>query len=448
MSDTATLIAELKIRHPLAKWLQDDGHVLRRHSAGRWLTLCPFHAEKTPSFHIWEADHHYHCYGCGQHGDLLDYLMEKRGLTKSEAINALLTDSPDLRRGDYTPTPRPVAVPVVLEALTPQRIHSWQQKCDQLASDTREIQRLADWRGFSLDTIIGAAKAGLMAKWSYFGAPREAFIVQAPTHALTGHESEGSALQPISIHCRLGPHTQGNDTAKPSWRFDPSGTRAWPFFWGNPIGARWIFFVEGQWDAMAIADICGWHWPAAMPPGCCIIGLRGAQSWRLFLDPKIGIPIDPKASAIAIGDADTAGTKWYEPDGFLDQLEPRLTRLVTLLPTSPGCKDVNDLIKSGRLTGADFLEQIRPRLQAPKLPDAPPMTLIQWCKLAAYAESPISITARQILSHDGRPRGRRSPGYWRTYWRSLRLTDQEWADHLHLLDQWQQGHAPPTAATR
>ena len=444
MSDTAQLIAELKLRHPLLTWLQKDGLVLRRHSTGRWMACCPFHVEKTPSFHVWESDHHYHCYGCGVHGDLLDYLTHSRGMSKAETIAALLVDSPDLRSGDFKPTPKAAPAPQLIEALKPQRQLAWQTACEALATDQREIQRLADWRGFSPDTIIGAAQARLMARWQYFGESREAFLVQAPTHALTGHETGGTDLVPISIHCRLAPNSQGNPHSKPSWRFDPTGTRAWPFFWGNPVGAKWIFFTEGQWDAMAIADICGWHWPTSMPPGVCIIGLRGAQSWRLMLDPTIGIPIDPAACAIAIGDADTAGTKWYEEDGFLDILSPRLSRLVTLLPTAPGCKDLNDLIKAGHLTGTDFLAQIRPRLTTPTRPDTPPLAFLKWCRIAALTSGTIGMTARLILMDPSHPKGRRSPGYWRTYWRTLNLADQIHADHLHLMEQWQQGLPPPT----
>src|SRR5690606_7999973 len=37
--------------------------------------LCPFHEEKTPSFVINRGDHHYHCFGCGAHGDAIQLPM-------------------------------------------------------------------------------------------------------------------------------------------------------------------------------------------------------------------------------------------------------------------------------------------------------------------------------------------------------------------------------------
>ena len=40
-----------------------------------WKGRCPFHAEKTPSFHVYE-DGHYHCFGCNQHGTVFDFIMQ------------------------------------------------------------------------------------------------------------------------------------------------------------------------------------------------------------------------------------------------------------------------------------------------------------------------------------------------------------------------------------
>lgn len=49
--------------------------------------LCPFHKEDTPSFRVY-ADH-YHCYGCGAHGNAFEFLMERQGLSFPEAVRAL-----------------------------------------------------------------------------------------------------------------------------------------------------------------------------------------------------------------------------------------------------------------------------------------------------------------------------------------------------------------------
>jgi DNA primase len=51
--------------------------------------LCPFHKEKTPSFHVSEERGFYHCFGCGVSGDVFRFVMETEGLSFIEAIRRL-----------------------------------------------------------------------------------------------------------------------------------------------------------------------------------------------------------------------------------------------------------------------------------------------------------------------------------------------------------------------
>jgi DNA primase len=51
--------------------------------------LCPFHEEKTPSFVINRGDHHYHCFGCGAHGDAIQFLMTHLKMSFAEAVESL-----------------------------------------------------------------------------------------------------------------------------------------------------------------------------------------------------------------------------------------------------------------------------------------------------------------------------------------------------------------------
>ena len=52
---------------------------------------CPFHKEKTPSFYVYED--HYHCFGCGAHGSIIDFVMETEGLEFREAIQRLASEA-------------------------------------------------------------------------------------------------------------------------------------------------------------------------------------------------------------------------------------------------------------------------------------------------------------------------------------------------------------------
>ena len=55
----------------------------------RFQGLCPFHKEKTPSFHVNPDAGVYHCFGCKESGDVFTFLMRADGYTFHEAVRAL-----------------------------------------------------------------------------------------------------------------------------------------------------------------------------------------------------------------------------------------------------------------------------------------------------------------------------------------------------------------------
>jgi DNA primase len=78
---------EFKARLPLVEIVSRHVRLTRR---GRELTgLCPFHREKTPSFTVSEGKGFYHCFGCGQHGNAIDFVMAVEGLDFGGAIRRL-----------------------------------------------------------------------------------------------------------------------------------------------------------------------------------------------------------------------------------------------------------------------------------------------------------------------------------------------------------------------
>ena len=50
---------------------------------------CPFHGEKTPSFHIIPATQVWHCFGCDEGGDVFTYIMKRENLSFPESIRYL-----------------------------------------------------------------------------------------------------------------------------------------------------------------------------------------------------------------------------------------------------------------------------------------------------------------------------------------------------------------------
>lgn len=52
---------------------------------------CPFHSERTPSFFVNEQVQRFKCYGCGEHGDVFEFLQKYEGMTFHEALEYLAT---------------------------------------------------------------------------------------------------------------------------------------------------------------------------------------------------------------------------------------------------------------------------------------------------------------------------------------------------------------------
>lgn len=67
------------------------GRVVTLRTAGnaRFKGLCPFHSEKTPSFHVSADKGYYKCFGCGKAGDIINFVMETEGLQFTESVEAL-----------------------------------------------------------------------------------------------------------------------------------------------------------------------------------------------------------------------------------------------------------------------------------------------------------------------------------------------------------------------
>jgi DNA primase len=91
---------ELRARTPLSAVI---GRRVRLARSGRqWKGCCPFHGEKTPSFYVY--DDHYHCFGCGAHGDAIGFVMQSQGAAFMEAVEQLASEA-----GLEVPKPSPEA---------------------------------------------------------------------------------------------------------------------------------------------------------------------------------------------------------------------------------------------------------------------------------------------------------------------------------------------------
>ena len=73
-------LQRLRERIDLGEVLSD--HLELKRSGSTYKALCPFHEEKTPSFMLQRGDTHYHCFGCGAHGDAIQFLIDQ-GILKN-----------------------------------------------------------------------------------------------------------------------------------------------------------------------------------------------------------------------------------------------------------------------------------------------------------------------------------------------------------------------------
>jgi DNA primase len=87
MKFSESFIATLRQRVSLAVYVAKHMRLLRK---GRMLMgLCPFHAEKTPSFSVNESRGTYHCFGCGARGDIIDFVRQHTHTSFAEAVMIL-----------------------------------------------------------------------------------------------------------------------------------------------------------------------------------------------------------------------------------------------------------------------------------------------------------------------------------------------------------------------
>ncbi|MFS8370302.1 DNA primase [Acetobacter indonesiensis] len=114
---------ELRARTPLASVIGRRVKLVR--SGRNWKGCCPFHGEKTPSFYVY--DDHFHCFGCGVHGDVISFVMQMEGKNFPEAVEELATSAGMEVPKDTRRTHEEVAHSQSLEDVLAQTQSVWSQ---------------------------------------------------------------------------------------------------------------------------------------------------------------------------------------------------------------------------------------------------------------------------------------------------------------------------------
>jgi DNA primase len=82
-------VEQVKNQIDIVRVVGDYVRLKKQGSGERFVGLCPFHTEKTPSFSVHAGHGFYKCFGCGAGGDAIKFVMEMEGFTFMEAVKAI-----------------------------------------------------------------------------------------------------------------------------------------------------------------------------------------------------------------------------------------------------------------------------------------------------------------------------------------------------------------------
>ena len=102
------------------------------------MALCPFHNDRNPSLYV--ADDHYHCFACGEHGDVIDFVSKLFQLSLYDAARKLMADfhlSPDK-------PPSAAALHAKRIRTEAQQLKANERLCFSILSDYARVLR--DWK--------------------------------------------------------------------------------------------------------------------------------------------------------------------------------------------------------------------------------------------------------------------------------------------------------------
>ena len=158
------------------------GRTTRLQKAGReYKACCPFHEEKTPSFHVNDEKGFYHCFGCGAHGDAIRWMTDHQGLAFMDAVKDLAAEA-----GLDVPAPDPRMAKAAEKRDTLHDVMAAAQAwfvASLAAPEGAEARAYLATRGFDAHTVqrfgFGFAPEGRQALKSALSQFPEAMLIEA-----------------------------------------------------------------------------------------------------------------------------------------------------------------------------------------------------------------------------------------------------------------------------
>ena len=88
-------LEKLKMEVSLLELAKRQGYEVKKQGKD-YALCCPFHDDKTPSMMISPAKNVFNCFGCGESGTVVDWVMKTQGLSFRHAVEVLAADNPSL----------------------------------------------------------------------------------------------------------------------------------------------------------------------------------------------------------------------------------------------------------------------------------------------------------------------------------------------------------------
>jgi hypothetical protein len=422
---------EIKDRVSLRDLLERDNVAVRKAGASL-VACCPIHNESTPSFHLHEeaGGDWFKCFGCDAKGDIFEYWQLTRKSTFREALEnlAAIAGLGGALSDSAKPLPKrevrveEAAVEVV--PLDESAWLKWERAAAELYTDQDEVERWAVWRGLRPGVMAWAGRQMLCGRVMMYGEWREAFLIR---------DVREGAVRNMGFHVRLAPRKEGE---KASWRYSnrwaagerlecetSRGLGAWPFVVlpeGGIAEARYVFCCEGQWDALALIDVMGWE--AKWPGQVAVFGMRGATSWKKFLE----YDLRKDAVAFLLADNDAAGRGWFVGDGnFSEELKKRVKAIHGYWPA--GGKDLNDEVRGLDEAGREiFRANLRKRIAKQKGKVKVKPTFLKWLrgeKKKSREDGVVEFAAVATRRGAAVPKGRVRKRVW------VKFVQGAWPEH-------------------
>ena len=325
-----------------------------------YVGLCPFHKEKTPSFHVTPSKNLFNCLGCHVGGSVIDFIMRKDGLTKSEAVAWLKENSgATFTRPAVVPAPPARILKTEDAAALLQRVVKFYVRT--LRKDPAGMGYL-NRRNLSGTTLeffqVGYSNGSLLRALPKSGDLIRNLKTLGVLNAKGQEHFRGCVTVPIfdaagkvtGIYGRKAEPSP--NAAAPSHLYLPGPHRG-VFNGAAAKTSQSLFITEAIFDALSL-------WQAGFKNA---VALYGAHGWT---DDHAQLLRDNGTTEIYLAlDNDKAGEE--ATARLQNEILPSLVKQIHVVKWPEGVKDANEFFASR--SAADFQKQCLEPLMPPK-PDA------------------------------------------------------------------------------